>query len=202
MSRVILILSLFLLVSCASEKPLVRKFVRLELKNYPEARLTDLYKNYFQDAYGPGHLIPDTTSAGRYLDWELQQTDYTDPVTTQELGIHHDFVRVNLDLCKKGVIPRGAMLKAMTESAPMAKKPALDVWKKEWHNTVHLIKALEPSIQEFREDSLKIEEMLEKGEVAVHHSTHFSEKYHPHYRIIHRTIFDAWKESYLKEMIR
>ncbi len=53
----------------------IRRFVEEELKYYPEARLTDLYKNYFQDAYGPGHLIPDTIRAGAYLDWELGQPD-------------------------------------------------------------------------------------------------------------------------------
>jgi len=35
--------------------------VLYESKYYPEARLRDIYKNFFQDPFGPGHLIPDTT---------------------------------------------------------------------------------------------------------------------------------------------
>jgi hypothetical protein len=51
----------------------IEKAVINELKYYPEARLRDIYKNFFQDAFGPGHLIPDTTHAGNYLNYELQQ---------------------------------------------------------------------------------------------------------------------------------
>ncbi len=35
----------------------IQQFVDLELSYCPEASLLDLYKNYFQDAYGPGHFI-------------------------------------------------------------------------------------------------------------------------------------------------
>lgn len=49
----------------------IKKAVLGELKHYPETQLRDIYKNFFQDAYGPGHLIPDSTHAGKYLDIEL-----------------------------------------------------------------------------------------------------------------------------------
>ena len=31
--------------------------VRWQMDNYPESRLIDLYKNFFQDKFGPGHMI-------------------------------------------------------------------------------------------------------------------------------------------------
>lgn len=68
---------------------------------------------------GPGHLIPDTLSAAAYLDWELSQIDYQDTVRFQELGIHHDFIRINLNLVRKGIIPRNVMLQAMVISSPL-----------------------------------------------------------------------------------
>jgi len=187
------------LASCSNEKLLIKQYVAKELTNYPESRLTDLYKNYFQDAFGPGHLIPDTLSAAAYLDWELSQIDYQDTVRFQELGIHHDFIRINLNLVRKGIIPRSVMLQAMVISSPLARKPDLISWIKEWRKTASAIRKIKPDLPGFDEDSLKIEQMLDKGEVTMHHSANFSAQYHPHYRIIHRSVFEVWKESYLKE---
>lgn len=92
----------------------IRQFVNDELKHYPEARLTDLYKNYFQDAYGPGHLIPDATRAGNYLSWEQKQPDWIDPLPYQELGTNHNFYRINLMLLKNGTIPRDTQIWALS----------------------------------------------------------------------------------------
>lgn len=38
-----------------------------QMKTYPKSTLKDLYKNFFQDKFGPGHIISDTTSAGKFL---------------------------------------------------------------------------------------------------------------------------------------
>jgi hypothetical protein len=49
-------------------------------------------------------------------------------------------------------------------------------------------------------DEKLIDEMLARGEVVMHHSEKYEKTYHPHYRIIHRTIFERWKRSFLKEI--
>lgn len=49
----------------------VREAVNRQMKAYPKSTLADLYKNFFQDKFGPGHIIADTSSAGRYLRKEL-----------------------------------------------------------------------------------------------------------------------------------
>jgi hypothetical protein len=49
----------------------VREAVSRQMKAYPKSTLADLYKNFFQDKFGPGHIIADTSSAGRYLRKEL-----------------------------------------------------------------------------------------------------------------------------------
>jgi hypothetical protein len=189
----------FLLVTCSMPKERVSQFVLAELKNYPEARLSDIYKNFFQDSYGPGHLIPDTLEAGRYLDSELQDPLWGDTIKFQELGIHHDFIRINLMLVKNGVIPRSVFLDAMVRSVPTARKPGMETWKKEWLEVVKIVKEIKPDLPGYSQDSLKIDEMLAKGEVVIHHSERFTEKYHPHYRIIHKSFLESWKDSYLKE---
>lgn len=45
--------------------------VRRQMERYPESRLIDYYKNFFQDKFGPGHMVRDTASAGAYLRREL-----------------------------------------------------------------------------------------------------------------------------------
>lgn len=68
---------LFCLCLSATEKKdfekAVREAVSRQMQNYPKSTLKDLYKNFFQDKFGPGHIISDTTAAGNYLrrDWPL-----------------------------------------------------------------------------------------------------------------------------------
>ena len=44
-------------------------------EQYPAAEPTDLYKLVFQDMYGPGHLLTDSTAALRYINAELDGMD-------------------------------------------------------------------------------------------------------------------------------
>jgi hypothetical protein len=174
----------------------IRQFVNDELKHYPEAHLTDLYKNYFQDAYGPGHLLPDTTQAGNYLSWELQQPGWTDSLLYQPLGVNHDFYRVNLLLIKNHIIPRDTLLMAMVKSVPMARNPEIESWKQEWGEVLQVIKQMNLHLPGMRSDERHIRKALSKGNVVAHHSKHYEETYRPHYRIVHRTVFEGWKKKY------
>lgn len=174
----------------------IRRFVDLELKNYPKATLIDLYKNYFQDAFGPGHLIPDTTQAGKYLDWELAQTNYTDTTLIQPPGIQNDYYRVNLLLIKNGTIPRDTLLLAMVESATLARKPEIKQFIAEWNNVCSFTKQYKPHLHDFKKSSKQINSNLSKGEVVSHHSKLFEDAYHPHYRIIHKSVIVRWETEF------
>jgi hypothetical protein len=174
----------------------VQQFVDLEFKNYPEASLLDLYKNYFQDAYGPGHLIHDTTHAGEYLNWELSQSDWSDTLLWQPLGMQHDFYRINLLLLKNGTIPRDTLLLGMIKSAQLSRNPDIESWKKEWNEVLQIIKKYKPDLLGMEQDEKMIAETLSKGNVVMHHSKRYEETYHPHYRIIHRSIFEQWRKKY------
>ncbi len=184
------------LMASDKEKQIVQ-FIDSELKYYPEAHLADLYKNYFQDAYGPGHIIEDTTQAGKYLDWELQQTDWIDTLSYQALGINHDYYRINLQIVKDGIIPRDTLLLAMVESATLARNPDLESWEKEWNEVLVVIKKVKPSLPGMKADEKQINLVFSKGDVVMHHSKHYEETYNPHYRIVHSSVFERWKGKYL-----
>jgi len=184
------------LISSDREKQIIQ-FIDNELKYYPEAQLSDLYKNYFQNAYGPGHILKDTIQAGKYLDWELQQTDWIDTLSYQALGINHDYYRINLRLVKDGIIPRDTLWQALLESAKLARNPDLENWKEEWSEVLSVIKKIKPGLPRMEADENLINQVFSEGHVVMHHSNHYKETYHPHYRIIHRTVFERWKGKYL-----
>lgn len=196
------ILLLFVFATCfvmASEREeKIKQYIDSELKYHPEARLIDLYKNYFQDAYGPGHLIQDATRAGAYLDWELQQPCWTDQLLWQALGTNHDYYRVNLLLLKNGTIPRDTLLAGMIKSAGLARKPDLESWKKEWNEVLQLIRQVRPDLPNLKSDERLIARAFSEGNVVMHHSKKYEATYCPHYRIIHRSVFERWQKQYLK----
>lgn len=198
--RLTLLILAFTIVSysfATGREKQIGQFVNDELKHYPEAHLTDLYKNYFQDAYGPGHLIPDTTSAGKYLSWELHQSEWIDSLLFQPLGINHDFYRINLLLVKNKAIPRDTLLLGIVKSVKLARNPDIESWKKEWNEVLSVIKRMDLRLPEMKSDERRIRKNLAKGDVVAHHSKHYEEKYNPHYRIVHHTIIERWRKQYL-----
>ncbi len=61
-------------VSCPLSVDKIQKSVRRQLNDFPKSTLQDLYKSFFQDRFGPGHLVSDTSMAGRYLRHELNNS--------------------------------------------------------------------------------------------------------------------------------
>ena len=173
----------------------IEQAVLNELKYYPEARLRDIYKNFFQDAFGPGHLIPDTTHAGEYLNYELQQ-QIGDTLKWQAIGPANDYYRINLQFVKQRIIPRSVLLEAMVESAPLARNPDIETWRKEWERAIKVIEKMDLNIVDYESDKKEIEELLAKGEYVMHHSDFYKETYQRHYRIIHKFVFNLWKGFY------
>ena len=53
----------------------VKRSVQEFLKKYPQATLQDIYKNNFQDYFGPSHIMADREGVLRYLNWELAQME-------------------------------------------------------------------------------------------------------------------------------
>jgi hypothetical protein len=46
------------------------------------------------------------------------------------------------------------------------------------------------NLENFEEDLEMIHSVLKQGEYAVHHSETYNSEYHPHYRIIEKSIFE------------
>lgn len=76
-----------------------------QLKHYPESQYIDVYKNFMQDFFGPGHILADTASSARYLRHELSSTDSFGGPLYEKTGYRGNFYRVNLSLIKDNTIP-------------------------------------------------------------------------------------------------
>lgn len=185
------LLLLFLLTACKQETAIEQAISR-QMVSHPASTLQDLYKNFFQEQFGPGHLVPDTTSAARYLRYELQTMDSESQMLYEPIGVEGRFVRVNLDVIKRGYIDFNTFLDAFLRSAICFELPAIEDWKIRWKEIEDTIikMGLDKTLPRFKEDSQAIDELLREDNYVMHHSPEYSEAYQPHYRLIERNIFE------------
>lgn len=97
-------------------------------ERYPAAESQDLYKLVFQDLYGPGHLLTDSLAAVRYISSEVAEMndkaypEYMRKIDEGPFPLYEytlcdsNFVRVNLVLVKRGVIPLEKLVSAVLRS--------------------------------------------------------------------------------------
>jgi hypothetical protein len=171
----------------------IRQAVTYQLEHYPVSRLTDIYKNFFQDFYGPGHLLGNPDRALNYLQRELEEVDScTLHQPIEGTGYKNTFVRVDLCVIREGKISYEDFARLFIESAESFRLPEIEEWKSEWEKILRVIEGMELEILNFEEDKLKIREMIEKGEYVIHHSREYIEAYDPHYRIIKKELVERY----------
>ncbi|MDR3220090.1 MAG: hypothetical protein LBU22_14155 [Dysgonamonadaceae bacterium] len=169
----------------------VEESVLQQLDIYPESRLQDLYKNFFQDRFGPGHLIPDTAMAGEYLRSELAAyTKVGQKPLIEQIGWEKNFYRVSTDAVKMDLLPLSVYLDAFVESANTTKETPITEWEVEWQKILCVIERMNLNLPNFNADKIKIQKLIDSGEFAVHHSSSFEAAYQPHYRVIKKEIVE------------
>ena len=57
----------------------IREAIDRQMATYPESTLQDVYKSFYQDRFGPGHMISDTASARSYLMREISKPSGCSP---------------------------------------------------------------------------------------------------------------------------
>jgi hypothetical protein len=157
-----------------------------EMTRHPQATLIDIYKFFFQGAFGPGHMIPNTSAARQYLETELNNVAGIDSDLWYPIGYTSEYYRVGLAAVKNGKISTEDLLQAFVASANSAPRPSLEEWRMEWQLISSVIESDRGRFPAYDEDQARLGKMLERGESVVHHSEIFAEKYQPHYRVIHR----------------
>ena len=184
---------LLLLASCKQQvvDPVaVETAVSTQLEHFPESRLQDFYKSFFQDRFGPGHLIADRESALNYILSELAEADTLMGPKTELCGWQGNYTRVNLSVIADGLMTAGEMTDALMASAKEVTEDDIERWKAEWAQIEAIIEENHPYLPDLDEDKAKIKDLLDAGQYAYHHSQAYETAYHPHYRIILTNLLD------------
>ena len=166
----------------------VRSAIERQLATYPESNLQDIYKSFYQEHFGPGHIISDTATARRYLMLELSEMGKTASPYFEPTGSQGDYVRVYLSAIADSLITAERLLDAFIRSANLWQEPAAS-WLDKWEAIVSIIQTNKMEIGNFETDLPLLTEAARNSQ-AVHHSRRYNEAYHPHYRIVERGIFE------------
>ena len=162
------------------------------VQRYPAATLQDIYKSCFQDHFGVAHLLADRASVKGYIERELATAAAFDVSYYELCGWQGRFVRVNLAVVRDGRLTADELTDAFMASAAFSSNEVTEAWIAEWNEILQAIcKAeLDDQLANFQTDSMRLAELLAGGNYVMHHSASFRDAYHPHYRIIHRSIFE------------
>ena len=199
MRKLLLILAVacsFSLFGQSIDTAAVRSVIERQLASYPESTLQDIYKSFYQEHFGPGHIISDTTSARRYLMKELSEMGETQSPYFEPTGSQGAYVRVYLSAVTDNLITAEQLLDALVRSANFWQEPSVS-WLEKWEAIVSIIQANKMEIEGFETD-LPLLNDAARNHQAVHHSRRYNEAYHPHYRIVERSIFELELKPSLK----
>ena len=195
----LIIAALFVFIGCSSENKSIRQAIDEMCERYPSTTLQDIYKSCFQDYYGVAHLLSDRESVKRYIEYELSNADSLVSSYYEPCGWRGEFIRVNLSAIRDGRITTDMLVDAFMASAEFSMKNSTEEWKILWQDVMNEARRISPALKNFSEDSIAIAALLERGEYVIHHSKEYREAHHPHYRIIHRTLFERDILPHLQE---
>ncbi|MDE7160083.1 MAG: hypothetical protein K2O24_04480 [Muribaculaceae bacterium] len=161
-----------------------------QLANYPASQYRDVYKNFMQDFFGPGHIIADTAASGSYLRLELGEDGPFEGPLYEKTGYKGNFYRVNLSLVKEGIVPYETFFTTFVRSAQAVTPPDGKDWMATWSVIDSVIKAKGLHFPDEFADREALAEQFGRGDYVVHHSRRFNDSVRFHYRIISKDNFE------------
>ena len=190
--RRILLLSFSLMLSILASAQDIQTFVQKQMETYPKSRLLDIYKSCFQDYMGAEHLVSDRQRVKAYLDEELQSTSLDSLMTWlyEPCGVDGRYVRVSIRAIKEGLIKEDMLLDAFIRSANTSERRSIESWRDRWHVIIGTIEQMQLQLPNYDKDKQFIESILSAGKYAISHSPEYRGAYHPHYRIVEKSIFE------------
>lgn len=170
----------------------IAQAVETLLDRYPKATLQDLYKSCFQDHFGVAHLLADRERVKGYIMYELATADTLCGAYSEPCGWRGNFVRVNLSAVRDGYISVDELTDAFMASAEYSSNEVTEEWLAEWNSIQQIVKkgGFDRLLVDYAADSTRLANLLGEGKYVMHHSEAYGKAYHPHYRIIHRSVFE------------
>lgn len=193
---VLAVMCLAVTAQTMTENEIMQSIVRMQSR-YPRITLCDIYKSFFQDRFGPGHIIESKEKSENYLIKELERTDSMS-VRIEPTGAAGNFVRVDVYYIKDGLLNMDVYLDCLIRSVVVVDSAMTEQWLKDWNLMQQVIERNGMKIENYENDKIFINKRIAEGIYEMNHSRLFNELYHPHYRIIRR---DIWEKE-LKPLIK
>lgn len=167
----------------------VSEALRYQRQHYPASCLADVYKNFFQDYFGPGHLLSDLPKSKAYLDYELADTTTFEGPLYEPTGAEGNFYRVNLSIVHDGKVSYDTYFDAFVRSIGGIRPPQPQGWIDTWNFIDGIIRSEGYVYEGEQADRRLIQEKLSSHDFVMHHSRMYNDNYRFRYRIIARDIF-------------
>lgn len=168
----------------------IHRALLYQKENYPFSQYRDVYKNFMQDYYGPGHILADTAASAKYLQKELRETEIFDGPDYEPTGFNGNFYRVNLRLLADGTIPYETFFDSFVESVQGIVPPDGEEWMKIWESIDREIVKTGLTFENEEQDRQELAQQFLQGNYIVHHSKAFDDNSNFHYRIISKEKFN------------
>lgn len=189
MRKIVVLLMVLVFSGCTGNA--VRDAVERQMTQFPQSTLQDLYKSFFQDRFGPGHLIADEAAALRYLQYELAAMDRSVGPVLEPTGYRGEYTRVSLSVIKDSLVTVERFFEVFMRSALMADRVDVAEWQREWREIEREICACGlDTLPDYARDSHAIDSLLREGHYVMHHSEQYGKAYRPHYRIIRTELLE------------
>ncbi len=187
--------------------------VKAFLEKYPQATLQDVYKNSFQDWFGPAHIMGNRDNVVGYLKRELEQmaAEYSENDSAVGMfgglsgakyytpcGWRNNYFQVSLEVVKDGVVTLDEFADAFMAGGGAVPQVG-EEWMQEWKLIKNAVKRVAPKMPGFKKDVADITALINDGKYVVHHSRQYEQAYNPHYRIIRKDIFEACILPHIKK---
>ena len=173
----------------------IKTAIDRQLQDFPQSRLQDIYKSFYQSFFGAEHLITDTMSVRAYLREEIAVAaeDTVANPYYEPTGANGHFVRVYLRCITEGYISEQQLSDAFLRSAQPQQR--METWHRLWQDNI--VPAARETGLDFSQEELDELTNASRHDRAVRHSDDYRNAYHPHYRIVGRHIFEREIKPYI-----
>jgi len=167
----------------------VKQLVEFHQHHHPQLKVQDVFKLFYQAAFGVEHILLDSAEVASSLMKELASLDTTtsnEPLLEQA-SLEGNVVRVNLRPFKALNLDPSLLVKVMFQSARET-IPDTTVFKRMWNEFSALVRS---GFLEYPTNDIKAwDARNEKGNIPPsHHSREYSDANRPAYRVVRRNTF-------------
>ena len=171
----------------------MKELLKTHYKRYPLIEIDDFIKLIYQSHFGPRHMMasPDEVQLKAYLEKELENSQYYLKTPLVE-DIGNDYTRVSLAVINHRVLSKEQLIvlfKQSMEDSPLRNLDLMNQFKADLTLLLELIKTEFDLPYEASKE--RVEQYLNSGVVAIHHTKTYRLNYHPHYRVVAKRLLET-----------